>query len=84
MEHRTSSDPEHNLQSTGDELEERIDRLDDRIGEAHKEARARADDTDEGVEDVAGDVEDTEDESQGGDPASFDDPEALDVDEGEE
>ena len=82
MEHRTSSDPEHDLESTGDELEERIERLDDRIGEARHEARARVEDTDSS-EDVAGDSEDTEDESQGEDPSSFDDPESLDEDEEE-
>ena len=42
MEHRTDTDPEHDLERTGEELEDRIERLDDHIGEARQEAKARA------------------------------------------
>jgi hypothetical protein len=74
MEQRTHTDPEHDLERTGDELEERIERLDDRIGEARNEAQARSDDPDP-FEDTAGDWEDTDDDAGSEDPEAFDDPE---------
>jgi hypothetical protein len=74
MEHRTDTDPEQDLESTGDELEERIERLDDHIGEARQEAKARAEDEDP-FEDAAGDWEETDDDAGGEDPEAFDDPE---------
>jgi len=75
MEQRTATDPERELKRSGDELEERIDRLDDHIGEAHQEAHARREEQDP-FEDAAGDFEDTDDDAGGEDPAGFDDPEA--------
>jgi hypothetical protein len=75
MQQRTDTDPEHNLERTGDELEERIDRLDENLDEAHKEAKARSEDPDP-FEDAAGDLEDTDDDAGGEDPGAFDDPEA--------
>jgi hypothetical protein len=78
MEHRTGADPDHDLERSGDELEERIERLDDHIGEARQEARARAED-----EDRFEDTEEDDDESSSGDPGTFDDPEELE-DEDEE
>ena len=77
MQQRTHTDPEHDLERTGDELEQRIDRLDDEIGEAKQEAKARHEDQDP-AEDVAGDWEDTDDEAGGEDPEAFDDPEGAD------
>jgi hypothetical protein len=77
------TDPDRELERSGDELEERIDHLDDQIDEARQEARARADDPDP-IEEVSGDWEDTDDDAGGEDPASFDDPEVLDDDEEED
>jgi hypothetical protein len=74
MQQETHTDPEHDLERTGDELEERIDRLDDKIGEARQEAEARSEDEDP-FEDTAGDWEDTDDDAGGEDPEAFDDPE---------
>jgi hypothetical protein len=74
MQQRTHSDPDHDLERTGDELEERIERLDDEIGQAHQEAEARSEDPDP-FEDAAGDWEDTDDAAGGEDPEAFDDPE---------
>jgi hypothetical protein len=74
MEQRTHTDPEHELERTGDELEERIERLDGEIGEARNEAQARSDDPDP-FEDTAGDWEDTDDDAGSEDPEAFDDPE---------
>jgi hypothetical protein len=83
MEQRTDTDPEHDLERTGDELEERIDRLDDKIGEARQEAKARHEDEDP-FEDTAGDWEDTDDDAGGDDPEAFDDPENDDEPEDED
>jgi hypothetical protein len=77
MESSTRADPERDLARAGDELEERIDRLDGHIDEARQAARAQA----SGGEDVAGDWEDTDDASGGEDPATFDDPDQVDPDE---
>ena len=75
MQHPTGTDPERDLERSGDELEERIEHLDDQIGEA----RTRAEEQDP-FEDEAGDWEDTDDDSGGEDAEGFDDPE-LDDDE---
>jgi hypothetical protein len=80
MEHRTGTDPEQDLERTGDELEERLGRLDDHIGEAQQEAKARAEDEDP-FEDAAGDWEETDDDAGGEDPEAFEDPEVLQEDE---
>ena len=74
MEHETRTDPEQDLERSGDELEERIDRLDEHIGEAKQEAKARAEDEDP-FEDAEGDWEETDDAAGGEDPEAFDDPE---------
>jgi hypothetical protein len=79
MDQRTT-DPDHDLERTGDELEERLDRLDTDIDDSRKEAQARAEENEDPFEDVAGDWEDTDDEAGGEDPESFDDPEAIDED----
>jgi hypothetical protein len=83
MEHSTDTDPEQDLERSGDELEERIERLDEHIGEARQEAEARSEDPDP-VEDTAGDWEDTDDDSGGEDPEAFDDPENVEEDEEDE
>jgi hypothetical protein len=75
MEQRTTTDPERDLEHTGDELEGRIEQIDDHIGEAKQEAQARREEQDP-FEDVAGDFEDTDDDAGGEDPSGFDDPEA--------
>ena len=82
MQHQTGADPDHDLERTGDELEERIEHLDDQIDEAHREARMRAEEQDP-FEDVAGDWEDTDDAAGGEDLEAFDDPE-FDDDEDED
>jgi hypothetical protein len=74
MEQRTTTDPERELERTGDELEERLEGLDDHIGEARQEAQARREEQDP-FEDTGADADD-DDESAGGDPDGFDDPEA--------
>jgi hypothetical protein len=79
----TGTDPDRDLERTGDELEERIDHLDDQIDEARKEAHTRAEEQDP-FEDVAGDWEDTDDDSGGEDPEIFDDPELDDEDDEDE
>jgi hypothetical protein len=80
MERRAAADPDRDLARSGDELEERIDKLDEHIDDSKRELRARREDTDPG-EDVAGDWEDTEDDAGGEDPAGFDDPERVEDEE---
>jgi hypothetical protein len=82
MEHHTTTDPERKLERTSDELEERIELLDDHIGEARQEAQARREEQ-APDDDAAGGWEDTDDDDDGEDPAGFDDPEA-DEDEDED
>jgi hypothetical protein len=76
-----TTDPDRNLEQTGDELEERLDRLDDHIDESHKAATGRSEEDADPFEDVAGDWEDTEDDAGGEDPAGFDDPERVEDEE---
>jgi hypothetical protein len=84
MDQRTTdpdrTDPDRSLEQTGDELEERIDRLDDDIDESRQKATARSEENEDPFEDVAGDWEDTEDDAGGEDPEGFDDPEKVDDD----
>ena len=63
-----TTDPEHDLEHTGDELEERIERIDDNIEESRKEASARSEQNNDPFEETAGDWEDTDDASGGEDP----------------
>jgi sugar-specific transcriptional regulator TrmB len=79
MDQRTT-DPEQNLERTGDELEERLDKLDDKIDESRKEASARSEQNEDPFENVAGDWEDTDDDAGGEDAEGFDDPESVDDD----
>ena len=83
MQHRTGADPDHDLERTGDELEERIEHLDDQIADARHEAELRAEEQDP-FEEVAGDWEDTDDDAGGEDPEGFDDPELDEEDEDED
>jgi hypothetical protein len=78
-----TTEPDRDLTRTGDELEERLDRLDDHIDESRKEAKARSEQNEDPFENVAGDWEDTDDDAGGEDPEGFDDPEA-DEDEDDE
>ena len=74
MEHSTT-EPDRDLERSGDELEERLERLDEHIDDSKKEASARAEEGNDPLEDAAGDWEDTDDAAGGEDPAAFDDPE---------
>ena len=79
-----TTEPEGNLERTGDELEERLDRLDEHIDESRKEATARSEENEDPFENVAGDWEDTDDAAGGEDPEGFDDPEAIDDEDDDE
>ncbi|MEA2248893.1 MAG: hypothetical protein QOH46_3422 [Solirubrobacteraceae bacterium] len=76
--HIETTDPDRSLERTGDELEERIERLDDHIDDSKKELTARREEADEPSEKTAGDWEDTDDDAGGEDPSGFDDPESED------
>ncbi len=80
MQRSTSDDVELDLERSGDEPQERLDRLDEHIDDARHEPTAHREDADES-ENVAGDWEDSDDASGGDDPAALDDPEELDDDE---
>lgn len=84
MERRGAStggtdDPDRAPDQDADELEGRIDRLDEHIDESREGLRARQEDADLG-EDLAGDWEDTDDDAGGEDPSAFDDPENAEAD----
>ena len=81
---QSTTEPDRDLEQTGDELEERIDRLDDNIHEARQEATARSQENEDPFGDVAGDWEDTDDDAGGEDPEGFDDPESLDDEDDED
>jgi hypothetical protein len=78
MEQRTT-DPDHDLERSADELEERLDRLDGEIDESKKEAAARSAANEDPFDDA--DEDDAADDEDGDDPAGFDDPEADEDDE---
>jgi hypothetical protein len=67
-------DADGGLEATGDELEERIEKLDEHIDEAKKGLRARAEDADD---------DELEEEDGDEDPLAFDDPEADEEDDEE-
>jgi hypothetical protein len=71
MESDTRTDPDQQLEQTGDELEERLDRLDGELGDAREEAKAHA-------SHARGDDENDDDNGDGSDPdpGEFDDPDA--------
>jgi hypothetical protein len=71
-----TDDPDRALRQDADELEQRIDRLDERIQESREGLRARQEDADLGDE-LVGDWEDTDDDAGGEDPSAFDDPETA-------
>ena len=77
MERSTSGDVEHDLERTGDELEERLGHLDEHIDDARKEATARSEDADPAED------EPDADDAEGTDPGELDDPEADEEDEDE-
>jgi len=74
MEHGTTTDPEEQLERTGNELNERLETLDGHIDDARKEARARREESDPGEGDAAS--WDDDENGDGEDPGGFDDPEA--------
>ena len=79
-----SRDPEGRLEHDAAELDERLERVGEHIEESRGKLKAREEDADEPLDDVAGDWEDTAPQSPGGeDPAGFDDPEALSEEEEE-
>jgi hypothetical protein len=58
-----------------DEMDDRLERLEDRIADARTKAESRRDDTD--PDELTGDWEDTDTgPANGDDPSGFDDPEA--------
>jgi hypothetical protein len=67
----SGGDPASNLERSADELEERLERLDDHIGDAQKAADARREEA-MPAEDVAGDWEETR-----GAPGQGEDPEGA-------
>lgn len=75
MKQRTTTDPERELERAGDELEERIEALDDHIVEAKQEAQARREEQSP-FEDSDSGADDDDDDAGGADPGGFDDPEA--------
>ena len=83
MDQRTT-DPDQNLERTGNELEKRLDHLGDDIDDARKEASARSQENEDPFENAAGDWEDTDDDAGGEDPEAFDDPERDEEDEDED
>jgi hypothetical protein len=85
MESDTRTDPDTQLERSGDELEERIEKVDGHIDEANAGAERHADHA-ESVEAAAakGDDEDDEDDdSSSSSPAEFDDPDAEEEEEDE-
>jgi hypothetical protein len=63
-----TNDPERSLRRSGDELEERIERIEQHLADAKHGLRDRKEDAGRPVEDVAGDWEATEDDAGGEDP----------------
>jgi hypothetical protein len=61
-----TTDPDRDLQQTGDELEERLERLDDHIDESRHVVEARSEENEDPFENVAGDWEDESDGAQRG------------------
>ena len=75
-----TTEPDRDLKKSGDELEERLERLDEHIDESRKEATARSEENEDPFKDAAGDWEETDDDAGGKDPDGFDDPESIDED----
>jgi hypothetical protein len=75
-------EPEARLEQGAEDMETRLDGLGGDIADAKQRLEARKEDADIGG-DVAGDWEDTEDDTNGEDPAAFDDPETDEEDEDE-
>ncbi len=75
-------DPETRPEQGAEDMEARLDDLGSDIDEAKQRLEARKEDADVGG-DVAGDWEDTDDDTGGDDPSAFDDPETDDEDEDE-
>jgi hypothetical protein len=75
-----ANDPAEKIEADADELEERIGKLETKIGEATQAADARPGEN-KPLEDTAGDWEDTDDDAGGEDASGFDDPEAEEEDE---
>jgi hypothetical protein len=85
MEPDTRTDPDHELERTGDELEERLGKVDGHIDAANAGAERHRDHA-ESVEAAAarGDDEEDEDDDSSSSPAEFDDPDAEDTEEDDE
>lgn len=72
-------DPEEQLEHDAKELDERIDRVEEKIGESRGKLKARQEDAHEiGDEDADALGDEEADDAQDGDPAGFDDPEEVD------
>jgi hypothetical protein len=88
MEPDTRTDPDRDLEKTGDELEERLGRLDGTLGDAKGEAADHRDHA-ESLEAAAAkgddeDDEDADDDDSSPPPGGFDDPDADDEDDDDE
>jgi hypothetical protein len=72
------NDPEKAIEHDAAELEERVERLGDHVDDARDQLRDRAREaggtSDEGVGEVAGDWEDTDDQAGGEDPVGAGEP----------
>jgi hypothetical protein len=68
MTESSRRDPATELERSGDELEERLERLDDHIQEAEKKAEQRPEIRDGRDNDVAGDWKDEQDDAGDDDP----------------
>jgi hypothetical protein len=82
MESDTRTDPDHELERSGDELVERLEKVEGRIDEANAGAEKHRDHA-ESVEAAAakGDDEEDEDDDSSSSPAEFDDPDAEEEEE---
>ena len=85
MEPDTRTDPDRELERAGDEFEERLEKVEGNIDDAHAEAADQRDHT-QSIEAAAkqGDDEDDEDDGGASAPAEFDDPDAEEEEEEEE
>ena len=84
MESDTRTDPDTQLERSGDELEERLEKVDGHIDDANAGAERHADHA-ESVQAAAakGDDEEDEDDDSTSSPAEFDDPDAEEEEEDE-
>lgn len=85
MESDTRTDPDQELERSGDEFEERLEKVESQIDDAHTGAADQRDHT-QSIEAKAAAGDDEDDEAAGDSSSSdgFDDPEAEEEDEDED